>query len=397
MTHLDRDLPGLRRPAPKLALWPCAALLAACWLAMPATPSHAGEAKEAKEAGERSERVALLSRYRQFSAHGYYTAAQYLFEQKKNEEAIALYTKAIEIDPKFARAYFDRGNVYAEVGDNAKALADCKKVTELDATLIYGHFNLACFYSLQGMLPESLAAMETAMQAGYRKFDKIDTDSDLENVRRKPEFAKLVEKYKAQTPKLTAPQVFQTSSAAQRAAMLADAASLSKAEALRVAELGFSDPDVRVRVLSVACFATLDSPQSESFLLMGLYDNDGYVKKAAANRLIALGKRAEALVLPIFDLDNAQAKFYSIQILGAIGAEGSIARIIPFLDDEDSVTRGAAAEALAKLNAVEALPQITKALERLEKAKDPDAEMERIRLEMAKGHLEEQAKKKGGN
>ena len=186
--------------------------------------------------------MALLSRYRQFSAHGDYTAAQYLFEQKKNEEAIALYTKAIEIDPKFARAYFDRGNVYAEVGDNAKALADCKKVTELDATLIYGHFNLACFYSLQGMLPESLAAMETAMQAGYRKFDKIDTDSDLENVRRKPEFAKLVEKYKAQTPKLTAPQVFQTSSAAQRAAMLADAASLSKAEALRVAELGFSDP-----------------------------------------------------------------------------------------------------------------------------------------------------------
>jgi thioredoxin-like negative regulator of GroEL len=61
-----------------------------------------------------------------------------------------------------------------------------------------------------------------------------------------------------------------------------------------------------------------------------------------------------------------------------------------------SVTRGAAAEALAKLNAVEALPQITKALERLEKAKDPDGEMEKIRLEMAKANLEAQAKKKEG-
>ena len=217
------------------------------------------------------------------------------------------------------------------MGDNAKALADCKKVTELDATLIYGHFNLACFYSLQGMLPESLAAMETAMQAGYRKFDKIDTDSDLENVRRKPEFAKLVEKYKAQTPKLDGSRrSFERPPPRKGRRCWPMPPAFPRPRPCGWRNWVSPIPDVRVRVLSVACFATLDSPQSESFLLMGLYDNDGYVKKAAANRLIALGKRAEALVLPIFDLDNAQAKFYSIQILALSARRDRLPGSSPF-------------------------------------------------------------------
>jgi len=46
----------------------------------------------------------------------------------RQEEAIALYTKAIEADPLFAEAYFNRGLSYAEMYDFERAEADLAKV-----------------------------------------------------------------------------------------------------------------------------------------------------------------------------------------------------------------------------------------------------------------------------
>jgi tetratricopeptide (TPR) repeat protein len=330
--------------------------------------------------------------YRQFNAHAFYTLGQYLSSQKKDDEAIAAYTKAIDFDPKHAWAYYRRGNVYAERGDNARSLADFIKVTELDPVNIYGHFNAACFCSLEGKLPESLAALDSAMKAGYRKFDKIATDTDLEKVRARPEFAALIAKYKETKMELTPSQLFQTSPVEKKAEILAGAAALAPDEALRVAELAFRDMEVEIRVLSMGCFAALDTPQSVRFLVNGLYDNNGYVKKAAARQLITMGRRAEGLVVPILEGSNRDAVFYAVQILGGIGAKNSAAKIATLLEDEDSNTRMMAAAALGKLDAVDALPLIGKALERLEKTKNPNP-IERIEFQRVKAHLEERAKK----
>lgn len=49
----------------------------------------------------------------------------------RQEEAIALYSKAIEADPTFAEAYHNRGLSYAEMYDFDHAEADLKKVKEL--------------------------------------------------------------------------------------------------------------------------------------------------------------------------------------------------------------------------------------------------------------------------
>lgn len=54
----------------------------------------------------------------------------------RQEEAIALYTKAIEADARFAEAYHNRGLSYAELYDFKHAESDLAKVKELglDAT-----------------------------------------------------------------------------------------------------------------------------------------------------------------------------------------------------------------------------------------------------------------------
>ncbi len=52
-----------------------------------------------------------------------------------NEQAIARFTKAIELDPKHASAYRNRGVAYYRQGDCVKAVADLGKGIELDRKL----------------------------------------------------------------------------------------------------------------------------------------------------------------------------------------------------------------------------------------------------------------------
>jgi tetratricopeptide (TPR) repeat protein len=47
------------------------------------------------------------------------------------ENAISDYTKAIEIDPKYAVAYYNRGNIYYSRGEYDKAWEDIRKAKSL--------------------------------------------------------------------------------------------------------------------------------------------------------------------------------------------------------------------------------------------------------------------------
>ena len=68
-----------------------------------------------------------------------YNKANILCAQKEFREAINCYTRAIEQDPEFAEAYFNRGLTYIYIGENEKGLADLSKAGELG---IYQAYNL---------------------------------------------------------------------------------------------------------------------------------------------------------------------------------------------------------------------------------------------------------------
>lgn len=53
------------------------------------------------------------------------TAYFYLGE---NQQAIADYSKAIELDPNYTAAYYNRAHVYKLQGEKAQAIADLEKV-----------------------------------------------------------------------------------------------------------------------------------------------------------------------------------------------------------------------------------------------------------------------------
>ncbi|WP_143735340.1 tetratricopeptide repeat protein, partial [Porphyromonas gingivalis] len=55
------------------------------------------------------------------------------------EEAIKDYSKAIELDGKFAHAYYGRGNVYYKKGANEEAIKDFFKAIELDDKFVHAY------------------------------------------------------------------------------------------------------------------------------------------------------------------------------------------------------------------------------------------------------------------
>ena len=57
--------------------------------------------------------------------------------QKDYRNAIANYTKAIELEHNFAEAYFNRGLCYVLIGENAKGISDLSKAGELGIYVAY--------------------------------------------------------------------------------------------------------------------------------------------------------------------------------------------------------------------------------------------------------------------
>ena len=64
-------------------------------------------------------------------------------------EAIAEYTKAIEIAPDLVKAYNNRSVAYTEKGDYIKAIVDCNRVIEMDpqSTIPYYNRSIAYLYN----------------------------------------------------------------------------------------------------------------------------------------------------------------------------------------------------------------------------------------------------------
>jgi len=67
----------------------------------------------------------------QAEALQHYERGVQLNKEGRYVEAIAEFNKAIELDPKFAQAYYYRGNAHSWQGDYDKAIADYDKVIEL--------------------------------------------------------------------------------------------------------------------------------------------------------------------------------------------------------------------------------------------------------------------------
>ncbi len=90
----------------------------------------------------------------------YYNRQEYALAEKH-------YRSAIEIDPRYALAYFDLGNVLDETGRVQEAIATYKTALQLAPTYADAHYNLALAY-------EKVREPRKALQH-WRTYIKLDT------------------------------------------------------------------------------------------------------------------------------------------------------------------------------------------------------------------------------
>lgn len=159
---------------------------------------------------------------------GYHKRGFYKDNTGDVDGAIKDYTMAVSLEPADVYAYMLRGDMYLQKGDTLLARADYEKVIQLDTVPDVGScafyayaalgeedkavefldgilsenpydasiwYEAACLYSRMKDMDKALSCLEKALELGYREFNHISNDDDLDYIRGSVEFQSLIEKY----------------------------------------------------------------------------------------------------------------------------------------------------------------------------------------------------------
>jgi hypothetical protein len=99
------------------------------------------------------------------------------------------YTEVIEI----------LGGLYTKHGRIADGLKMDRKLVKLQPANATAHYNLACSLALSRRNSDALRSLRQAIALGYRDFDWMLQDPDLEELKKHPKFADLLEQLKPQS------------------------------------------------------------------------------------------------------------------------------------------------------------------------------------------------------
>lgn len=109
-------------------------------------------AKEAKESEKISE------------AYSWFSNGNKAFGEKKYEEAIENYTKAIEINDNFIEAYFSKGAACLNLQKYDNAISNYNKILELDPNYVDVYYNLIEAYIYTNKLEKALETLNSFIQ-----------------------------------------------------------------------------------------------------------------------------------------------------------------------------------------------------------------------------------------
>lgn len=87
-----------------------------------------------------------------------------LQDQNKISDAIFMYQRAISVDPKFYKSYYNLGNIYLEQEKYFLALENYRKANKLNNEFSYAYYNLGCVYLKIGNLKKAKIAFLKAIE-----------------------------------------------------------------------------------------------------------------------------------------------------------------------------------------------------------------------------------------
>jgi Flp pilus assembly protein TadD len=111
---------------------------------------------------------------------------------------IAFYEAVLRRDSGYAEVLEILGGLYTKTGRVADGLRMDRRLVRLQPDNPTAHYNLACSLALCRRKSEALRALRQAVELGYRDFDWMSQDPDLEILQPQPQFRALLEQLKSQ-------------------------------------------------------------------------------------------------------------------------------------------------------------------------------------------------------
>jgi tetratricopeptide (TPR) repeat protein len=118
-----------------------------------------------------------------------------LREQSQLDFEIEFLGRILERDPYFIDALRVHGNNLAAKGQYARALQLDRRLVRLTPDNAIVWYNLACTYTVLGMIDPGFFALQRALELGYDDPHRLRRDPDLKALRRDPRFARLLRRF----------------------------------------------------------------------------------------------------------------------------------------------------------------------------------------------------------
>jgi hypothetical protein len=105
---------------------------------------------------------------------------------------IGFYESVLRRDPTYTEVIEILGGLYTKTGRIADGLRMDRKLVRLMPKNATAHYNLACSLALSKRPSDALRALGQAVDLGYSDVDWMIQDPDLEALKTRPEFQKLL-------------------------------------------------------------------------------------------------------------------------------------------------------------------------------------------------------------
>jgi hypothetical protein len=122
-------------------------------------------------------------------------------ELKNLDLEIHFFEGLVRRDPTYIEAMQILGDDYTRRGLYTEGLRIDQRLSLLRPDDAVVHYNLACSYSLTDQMEPAFQALHAAISLGYRDFEAMDNDPDLDNVRQHAEYKRIRAKMRGFQPK----------------------------------------------------------------------------------------------------------------------------------------------------------------------------------------------------
>src|SRR3954469_14952007 len=112
---------------------------------------------------------------------------------------IAFFEAILRRNPGYTHVVEILGGLYTRHGRIADGLKMDRKLVKLQPDNATAHYNLACSLALSKRKSDALTQLKQAVQLGYRDFDWMQQDPDLEGLKKLPQFQDLLKTLKPQS------------------------------------------------------------------------------------------------------------------------------------------------------------------------------------------------------